>query len=125
MRRFVLGWKKLGHEKRLAASYRLPTLSFVGASIAEPCFRLHTPLIEPDVRISRFRLSEKGSRCGPREIARPTSAFATRCGHPRSPAAAAANKSLHTFAPARWNKSIICTMQNRADVAEKSDDLSA
>ena len=43
----------------------------VGASIAEPCFRFHTPLIEPDLRISRIRLSEKVSRCRPREIARP------------------------------------------------------
>jgi len=24
-----------------------------------PCFRFHTPLIEPDVRICRIRLSEK------------------------------------------------------------------
>ena len=33
--------------------------------------RFHIPLIEPDVRISRFRLSEKGSRCRPREMLRP------------------------------------------------------
>ena len=26
---------------------------------APPCFRFHTPLIEPDVRICRIRLSEK------------------------------------------------------------------
>jgi hypothetical protein len=32
-------------------AYRLPTLSFVGASLAPPCFRFHTPLIEPDVQI--------------------------------------------------------------------------
>ena len=31
----------------------------VGASPAGLCFRLHTPLIEPDVRICRIRLSEK------------------------------------------------------------------
>ena len=37
----------------------MPTLSFVGASLASPCFRFHTPLIEPDVRICRIRLSEK------------------------------------------------------------------
>ena len=55
----------------LGAAYPLPTLSSVGASIASPCFRFHIPLIEPDMRISRFRLSEKGSRCRPREIARP------------------------------------------------------
>jgi len=55
----------------VGAAYLFPALSSVGASIAEPCVRLHTPLIEPDVRVSRFRLSEKGSRCRPREMARP------------------------------------------------------
>ncbi len=43
----------------LGRAYRLPTLSFVGASLAPPCFRFHTPLIEPDVRICRIRLLEK------------------------------------------------------------------
>src|SRR5258706_226604 len=43
----------------LGGTYRLPTLSSVGASLAPPCFRFHTPLIEPDVRICRIRLSEK------------------------------------------------------------------
>src|SRR5215467_9340676 len=43
----------------LGEAYRLPTLSSVGASLAPPCFRFHTPLIEPDVRICRIRLSEK------------------------------------------------------------------
>ncbi len=37
----------------------MPTLSSVGASLASPCFRFHTPLIEPDMRICRIRLSEK------------------------------------------------------------------
>jgi hypothetical protein len=55
----------------VGAAYLLPALSSAGASLASPCFRFHIPLIEPDVRISRFRLSEKGSRCRPREIARP------------------------------------------------------
>jgi hypothetical protein len=55
----------------LGAAYLLPALSLAGASLASPCFRFHIPLIEPDVRISRFRLSEKVSRCRPREIARP------------------------------------------------------
>src|SRR5260370_26118994 len=43
----------------LGRAYLLPTLSFVGASLAPPCFRFHTPLIEPDVRICRIRLSKK------------------------------------------------------------------
>jgi hypothetical protein len=43
----------------LGGAYRLPTLSSVGASLTPPCFRFHTPLIEPDVRICRIRLSEK------------------------------------------------------------------
>ena len=55
----------------LGAAYLFPALSYAGASIASPYFRFHIPLIEPDMRISRFRLSEKGSRCRPREIARP------------------------------------------------------
>jgi hypothetical protein len=55
----------------VGAAYLLPALSFAGVSLAPPCFRFHLPLIEPDVRISRFRLSEKGSRCRPREMARP------------------------------------------------------
>src|SRR5258705_12196845 len=55
----------------VGTAYLLPALSSAGASLASPCFRFHIPLIEPDVRISRFRLSEKGSRCRPREMARP------------------------------------------------------
>src|SRR4029453_10017827 len=43
----------------LGGAYLLPTLSSVGASLAPPCVRFHTPLIEPDVRICRIRLSEK------------------------------------------------------------------
>jgi hypothetical protein len=48
-------------------AYRLPTLSSVGAleiSLAPPCFRFHTPLIEPDVRICRIRLSRHRRREG-------------------------------------------------------------
>src|SRR5215470_2572573 len=41
------------------------------ASLAGPCFRLHTPLIEPEVRICRIRLSEKVSRGRSRETTRP------------------------------------------------------
>jgi hypothetical protein len=55
----------------VGTAYRFPALSSAGASLALPCFRFHIPLIEPDGRISRFRLSEKGSRCRPREMARP------------------------------------------------------
>ena len=43
----------------LSGAYLLPALSFAGASLASPCFRFHTPVIEPDVRICRIRLSEK------------------------------------------------------------------
>ena len=52
----------------LGKVYRFPALSYAGASLTRPCCRFHTPLIEPDVRI---RLSEKGSRCRPRKVARP------------------------------------------------------
>ena len=57
----------------LGAAYRLPTLSSVGASLAPPCARFHTPLIEPDLRNDRIRLSEKVSRCRPRKAAGPFS----------------------------------------------------
>jgi hypothetical protein len=43
----------------LGGTYLLPALSFAGASLVQPCFRFHTPLIEPGVRICRIRLSEK------------------------------------------------------------------
>jgi hypothetical protein len=55
----------------LGAAYLLPALSSAGASIAAPYFRFHIPLIEPDGPVSGIRLSEKGSRCRPREIACP------------------------------------------------------
>ena len=52
-------------------AYRLPTLSSAGASLASPCCRFHTPLIEPDAQICCIRLSEKVSRGRPREATRP------------------------------------------------------
>src|SRR5436190_3411359 len=55
----------------LGKVYRCPALSSAGASLTQPCFRFHTPLIEPDGPVSGIRLSEKGSRCRPRETARP------------------------------------------------------
>jgi hypothetical protein len=42
----------------LGGTYRLPTLSVAGASVVPPCVRFHTPLIEPDERISRFKCSQ-------------------------------------------------------------------
>src|SRR6266481_6511290 len=38
---------------------------------SQTMLRFHIPLIEPDGPVSSIRLSEKGSRCRPREIARP------------------------------------------------------
>ena len=43
----------------VGGTYLLPALSSAGASLAPPCFRFHTPLIEPDVQVSRIRLSDK------------------------------------------------------------------
>ncbi len=43
----------------VGSAYLLPPLSSGGASIAGPLLRFHTPLIEPDVQISRIRLSDK------------------------------------------------------------------
>ena len=37
----------------------LPPLSFGGARVPKPWLRFHTPLIEPDMRITRIRLSDK------------------------------------------------------------------
>ena len=36
----------------LGGAYLLPALSSAGASLAPPCFRFHTPLIEPDGPVS-------------------------------------------------------------------------
>jgi hypothetical protein len=43
-------------------TYLLPPLSSGGASLVPPWLRFHTPLIEPNVQISRIRLSDKTSR---------------------------------------------------------------
>src|SRR6516225_9352029 len=77
-------------------AYRFPPLSSGGASLAQPWLRFHIPLIEPDRRISRIRLSDKISRlcltrdaiCGSR----------TRCGVYRLPNLPA--PSLHRRYPA-------------------------
>src|SRR3954447_12191943 len=45
-----------------------PPLSFGGASVVRPWLRFHTPLIEPDLQISRIRLSDKTSRLRPRHV---------------------------------------------------------
>ena len=47
-------------------TYLLPPLSFGGASLVRPWLCFHTPLIEPDMQISRIRLSDKTSRLRPR-----------------------------------------------------------
>src|SRR6267378_7384444 len=46
----------------LGRTYPLPPLSFGGALVVPPSLRFHIPLIEPDRRISRIRLSDKTSR---------------------------------------------------------------
>src|SRR6201982_1972739 len=52
-------------------TYLLPPLSFGGASLARPRLRFPIPLIEPDMHISRVRLSDRTSRLRPR-LAAPT-----------------------------------------------------
>src|SRR4029453_12759122 len=49
-------------------TYLLPPLSSGGASLVPSWLRFHTPLIDPDRRISRIRLSEKTSRFHPRHV---------------------------------------------------------
>jgi hypothetical protein len=51
-------------------AYLFPALSFAGASLSIPCFRLHIPLIEPDMRLSRIRLSDRASCFCPRKALR-------------------------------------------------------
>ena len=43
-------------------TYLLPPLSSGGALVVQPWLRFHIPLIEPDMQISRIRLSDKSSR---------------------------------------------------------------
>src|SRR5207237_5736583 len=50
-------------------TYLLPPLPSAGASLVRPWLRFHTPLIEPDMQISRNRLSDKTSRLHPRRAA--------------------------------------------------------
>src|ERR1700737_3355610 len=46
----------------LGRTYPLPPLSSGGALAVQPWLRFHIPLIEPDMQISRIRLSDKTSR---------------------------------------------------------------
>src|SRR6516162_10733784 len=50
-------------------TYLLPPLSSGGALLVRPWLRFHIPLIEPDRRIYRIRLSDKTSRLHPRRAA--------------------------------------------------------
>jgi hypothetical protein len=52
----------------LGWAYPFPPLPSRGALVARPWLRFHTPLIEPDVRIARIRLSDKTSRLRPRHV---------------------------------------------------------
>jgi hypothetical protein len=50
-------------------TYLLPSLSSGGALLARPWLRFHIPLIEPDWRISRIRLSDKTGLLALRTVA--------------------------------------------------------
>src|SRR5262245_59960256 len=50
-------------------TYLFPPLSSGGALVVRPWHRFHIPLIEPDRRLSRIRLSDKTSRLRPRHVA--------------------------------------------------------
>src|SRR5439155_22000581 len=43
-------------------------LSSGGALVVQPWLRFHTPLTEPDMQLSRIRLSDKTSRLHPRHV---------------------------------------------------------
>ena len=53
----------------LGSGCLLPPLSSGGAQGPSPSLRFHTPLIEPDMQISRIRLSDRTSRLHPRRAA--------------------------------------------------------
>src|SRR5215468_3439368 len=66
--------RQQGVESRCGAvavgrTYLFPPLSSGGASLVRPWLRFHIPLIEPHLRISRIRLSDKTSRLHPRRAA--------------------------------------------------------
>ncbi len=63
---------------RFSSAYLLPPLSVGGASIAGPSLRFHILLIEPDMRISRIRLSDKTSRLCTRKVIRTPLDFTTQ-----------------------------------------------
>jgi hypothetical protein len=46
----------------VAVGRLLPPLSSGGALVLQPWLRFHIPLIEPDMQVSRIRLSDKTSR---------------------------------------------------------------
>ena len=46
----------------LGRTYLLPPLSSGGVLVVQPWLRFHIPLIEPDMQLSRIRLSDKNSR---------------------------------------------------------------
>src|SRR5215471_5354902 len=50
-------------------TYLFPPLSSGGALVVRPWLRFHIPLIEPDRRLYRIRLSDKTSRLHPRHVA--------------------------------------------------------
>src|SRR5499433_1382271 len=52
----------------LGRTYLFPPLSSGGALVVRPWLRFHIPLIEPDMQISRIRLSDKPSRLRPRHV---------------------------------------------------------
>jgi hypothetical protein len=57
------------HAVAVGRTYLFPPLSSGGALVAvQPWLRFHIPLIEPDVRIARIRLSDKSSRLHPRHV---------------------------------------------------------
>ena len=63
-------WSRVGRWRGgLGVAYLFPALSSAGASIAQPCSVSTLPLIKPDVRISRIRLSDKDSCLRPRDVA--------------------------------------------------------
>ena len=66
-------------------AYLLPPLSSGGASIAVPSLRFHILLIEPDMQISRIRLSDKTACLCTRKVIRSSPDLQHRIVYPGVP----------------------------------------
>src|SRR6266480_4405869 len=80
----------------LGRTYLLPPLSSDGALVVQPWLRFHIPLIEPDMQISRIRLSGKTSS--------PYGTFAEECNRLAKEAQAERHRVVLKEMAEAWRK---------------------